>query len=97
MLSHQMDTLSDDVKSIRDSLKNILQKSEMEDFIKTTITEIVPEMNESMDVTISMKVEEQTKAIKAEMNTLESENEQLRKDVINLKTELKTQNKKMLI
>ena len=62
----------------------------MEDFIiKKTIKEIIADITENMDVTISMKVEEQTITIKSKLTYFESENEQLKKELFNLKTHLK--------
>ena len=62
VMHHQLDGLTEDIKGVRDSLKNILTKSEMEEFIQSTIKTIVTDLTENMELTITLKVEEKTKS-----------------------------------
>lgn len=88
VISQQLDGLSDDVKNMRDDFKSVMRKNEMETFIKDTVTKIMTEINENMEVTISMKVEEKTKEINNKMKNVQSENENLKKELVGLKSEL---------
>ena len=88
VISHQLESLTDDVKNIRENVKSVPKKSEMETLIKETVTSIMTEMNENMELTINLKVEEKTKVISQKMTSLQSENESLRKELLNIKTEL---------
>ena len=60
-ISHSLETLQDEMKSLRDDVKGVLTKSDMKTFIKETVTEVLNEINENTDLTISLKVEEKTK------------------------------------
>ena len=95
IMSSHMDDLSEDVKNIRENLSNILRKDEMKTFIETTISKIIAEMNENMEVTIALKVDEKTKVLQQKVSSLESENKSLKNDLILLKTNIKTQDAKI--
>ena len=88
VLSHQLEGLTEDVKLIRGDLKSIMKKEDMETFIKSTISEIVKDLTDNMDMTISLKVEEKTKEISQKLSESEKDNEGLRKEVMTLKTHL---------
>ena len=95
VMHHTLDGLTDDVKGIRDSLKNILTKNEMEEFIQSTVKTIISDLNENMEMTISTKVEEKTKEISHKLTSVEKENEGLKKDLVSLKNQLNAQSKKI--
>ena len=60
----------------------------METFIKATVTKIMTEINENMEVTINMKVEKKTKEINNKMKTVQKENDSLKNELVTIKTEL---------
>ena len=91
----QIDTMTEDMKEIRGSLKDIMRREEMEKFIHQTVTKIITELNENMEVTISIKVDEKTKPLQDKINTLESENKSLRDDMKTLKTTITKQGSKL--
>ena len=91
VLSHQLEGLSEEVKLVRDDLKMVMKKEDMETFIRTTIANIVKDLTDNMDVTISMKVKEETKAINQKLTDCEKENSCLKKELVSIKTQLKTQ------
>lgn len=62
LMSAQMDTLTDDMKTVRENLKGIMRKDEMETFIEQTVTKIINDLNENMEVTIAIKVTEKKRA-----------------------------------
>lgn len=95
VLSHQLEGLTEDVKLIRGDLKSIMKKEDMETFIKSTISEIVKDLTDNMDMTISLKVEEKTKEISQKLSESEKDNEGLRKEVMTLKTQIKNQSEKI--
>lgn len=93
IMQQHIEGLAEDVKSMRGDLKNILKKDEMEIFIKTTIKDIVADLNENMELTISIKVEEKTKNLMQKLEVVQKENEGLKKEIVALKREMKDQNK----
>ena len=62
-MQHNIESLVEDVKSIRDDLQSILKKDKLEAFIHKTIKGIVSDLQENMELTISLKVEEKTKGL----------------------------------
>ena len=88
MLSHQMEGMTDDLKSIRENLKSVLKKDEMEDFIKKTISTIITDLNENMEMTISVKVEEKTKGMQSKIVSLEDENKILKQQLKSLSAKI---------
>ena len=88
VISHQLEGLTDDIKNLRDDFKSVMKTNEMESFIEKTVKKILTDMNENMDVTISMKVDEKTKEIKNKMKSVEKENECLKKELVTVKSEL---------
>ena len=95
IMHHTLDGLTVDVKDMRDNLKNILTKSEMQELIHSTIKTTISDIYENMELTISLKVEEKTKEISQKLTNVQSENEALRKDIITLKSQMKAQSKKI--
>ena len=57
ILSQQMEGMTDDLKSIRDNLNNVLKKDELEKFINTTVSKMISDLNENMELTIAKKVD----------------------------------------
>ena len=60
----------------------------MEEFIQQTVKKIIGDLNENMEVTIAIKVDEKTKVIKDSMKALVEENVTLKKDIIQLKSQM---------
>ncbi len=50
VMTHQLEGLTEDVKSIRENLHMILKKSEMEQFIQTAIHTAISEVNENIEM-----------------------------------------------
>ena len=88
VISHQLETLSEDMKNMREDVKSVMKRDEMEVFIKGTVSKIMADINENMELTISLKVEEKTKAVSEKMKTVQSENENLKKDLLTMKSEI---------
>ena len=89
-ISHQMEEMANDVRSLKSGLKSVMKKDEMSEFIKDTVTKVMSEINENIDLMIDIKMEEKAKELKDKISELEEENDNLRSDVVNLKVELKT-------
>ena len=51
----------------------------MEEFIQQMVTKIIADLNENMEVTIAIKVNEKTKGLQEKMNSLEKENKTLKR------------------
>ena len=52
----------------------------METFIHTTIKKIVSDLNENMELTITLKVEEKTKVLEQKLNDVQKEKDRLKKE-----------------
>ena len=90
-----MDEVAVDVKQIKDSINDLTKRSDdmktkadMKTFIKTTIDEIMIEINENMEVTIDIKIKEKTETIKKEIEQLNKDIESIRSENIKLKNDL---------
>lgn len=83
-----LDGLSEDFKGVRESLKTLMTKDDIETFVKNAVKEILDDFNKNMEFTINSKVEEKTKTLSTQLDKLEKENEQLRKDMISQKSML---------
>ena len=94
-MQHHIESLAEDVKSMREDLQSVLKKDEMETFIKNTIKTIVSDLNENMELTISLKVEEKTKGIMQKLESVQKDNDGLKKEIVALKREWKDQQKKI--
>ena len=94
-MQHSIESLVEDVKSIRDDLQSVLKKDEMETFIKKSIKEIISDLQENMELTISLKVEEKTKVMAQKLDSVQKDNDGLKSEIVALKREQKEQNKKI--
>ena len=95
LLSTQVEELSGDIKVIKDSMTDLIQKSDnmmskedMKVFIKGTVEEIMIEIYKTIEMTLESKVKEKTKTLKKDIGqlnkdieTLRNENEKLKKDL----------------
>ena len=81
LLSQQMEELSSEVKSMRDSVNKIMTKDDMKMFIKTTVEEIMNEINKGIDIQIEAKLQEHSKSLNKSIETLKTEKELLRKEI----------------
>ncbi|MES9881224.1 MAG: hypothetical protein ABW185_10125 [Sedimenticola sp.] len=97
VINQQLEGLSEDIKSIREDLQTILKKTEMEQLIHDTIHTAISELNENIELTIIMKVEEKTKDLQNKIQSLESENLCLKKDVTTLKNQLASETKRLTV
>lgn len=88
LISQQLEILTEDVKVMRGEVKSVMKSDEMEKFIKDTVTSIMTEINENLELTINMKVEEKTKTISEKMKTVQTENESMKKELLTMKAEL---------
>ena len=88
ILSHQMEGMTEDLKSIREHLNCVLKKDELEVFIKQTISTIITDLNENMEMTISCKVEEKTKDFQNKIVSLEDDNKTLRQQLKSLSAKM---------
>ena len=95
LLTSHMDELAVDVKQIKDSMNDLTKRSEdmmtkadMKTFIKTTIDEIMTEINKNMEVTIDIKIKEKTDSMKKEIEQLNKDIESIRSENIKLKKDL---------
>ena len=84
-----------DVKQIKDSMNDLtkrsddmMTKADMKTFIKTTIDEIMTEINKNMGVTIDIKIKEKTDTMKKEIEQLNKDIESIRSENIKLKKDL---------
>ena len=89
MINSQLLDLVEEIKIVREDLKMVMKRDDMIAFIKETVTKIVNDLTENMDVTISMKVEDKTKELKDRMSQMEKENTQLSNQLKELKNEMK--------
>ena len=85
VIHHQLEELSDDMQSIREHLKQVMKKDELENFIQKTISKIINDLNENMDLTIDMKVDEKTKDLTQKIYNLEKDNTNLRNEITFIK------------
>ena len=101
LLTTHMEELTGDMKQIRDNMNNLMKKSDdmmtkadMKALIKTTIDEIMTEINKNIEVTIDIKINEKTDTMKKEIEqlnkdieSLRSENNKMKKDLAGAKKE----------
>lgn len=95
LLNTHMDELSGDMKQIRENLNGLMKKSDemmtkedMKAFIKSTVEEIMTEINKNMEVTIDIKVKEKTDAMNNDIKQLNKELESIRSENNKLKSDL---------
>ena len=95
LLITHMDELSGEMKVIRENINGLMKKTDemmtkadMKAFIKSTVEEIMTEINKNIEMTIDIKVKEKTDAMKndikdlnKELETLRNENNKLKKDL----------------
>ena len=95
VLSHQITGLSDDMKEMREDLQTLLKKEDIETLIDTSVRRIVNELLANQDVTIAIKVKEETKLMNEKLADVKKENECLKKEIVTLKTHLKSNDAKI--
>ena len=95
ILSTQMGEMTEDLKCIRENLKSVLKKDEMEQFITQTISKIIEDLNQNMEMTIAIKVDEKTKDFKQKIGVLEEDNQSLRREIKALTSAIKKQDVKI--
>lgn len=96
VLTQQIDGLSDDMKTVRENLNMIMKREEMEIFIKETVTKIISDLNENIDMMVEIKVTEKTKEMKEKLTEVEDENKHLKNDIISMKSQLTNLKTKMV-
>ena len=94
-ISNQLEDLCEEMKTMRGDLNMIMKRDEMETFIKDTISKAISEMNENMEMSIAMKVEEKTKELQNQIQTLENENEKLSREISNMTRQMKISGENM--
>ena len=89
-----LDTLSEDFKGVRETLKTLMTKEDIELFVMNAVKEILEDFNKNMEFTISTKVEEKTLKLSKRLDNVEKENELLKNDLATQKSLLADVNKK---
>ena len=97
LLSHQIEELAVELKAVRTSVselntktEDVITKSDMKTFIKTTVEDVMIEINKNIEMTIDIKVQEKTKKWKEEVDMLREENYQLKLKIIDMKKDNQT-------
>ena len=93
MLNKQIEQMNSDLQETRDSIKGLLSKEEMKDFIISTIEALKFELEKKIDKDIEVKVgekveeklKEKTTELHSRLDMLVYENVQLKEEVENLK------------
>ena len=90
LLSHQIEEMSSEMKSLKDSVGKIMTKDDMKAFIKSTVEEVMNEINKGIDLQIEAKIKEHSKSLNKNIEDLRKENELLKTENNTLQTKLKT-------
>ena len=90
LLAHQIEDMSSELKSVKESVSKILTKDDMKTFIKTTVEEIMTEIYKGIDLQIETKLREHSKTLNKTIADLKKENDLLKTENHTLHTKLKT-------
>ena len=95
LLSSQMEHITEELKQMNNNVNGLKKKTEemmtktdMKDFIKSTVEEIMIEINKNIEVTMEIKITEKTDSMKKEIEQLKRDAESLRKENSKLKKDL---------
>ena len=89
ILSHQIEEMSTEMKSLKDTVGIIMTKDDMKTFIRATVEEVMNEINKGIDIQIEAKVREHSKLLNKNIEDMKKENELLKTENLNLQTKLK--------
>lgn len=99
-LQKQLDTMTEDIKSLREDIKQIIKKNEIKTIIKETVSQVMSEMEEKLekrmntmerilqekvDKSIDKIVDERTKEIQNKIDFLEFNDTQMKEEVDSLR------------
>ncbi|KAH3727950.1 hypothetical protein DPMN_053896 [Dreissena polymorpha] len=94
----QLEAMTNGISELREDLKSMLKREELEELIKNTVSTIMKKIEESMLNQIEKEVKNRTNTFKEQIASLEFENGQLKQTIIELNssttksiTELETQ------
>ena len=90
LLAHQIEDMSSELKSVKESVSKILTKDDMKTFIKSTVEEIMTEIYKGIDLQIETKLREHSKTLNKTIADLKKENDLLKTENHTLHTKLKT-------
>ena len=97
LLSNQVEEISLDVKALGQNVTALMSKSDammtkadMKAFIKSTVEEIMNEINTNIEMTVDIKVTEKTKQLKEEIDILREENGHLKSKLISMQKNSET-------
>ena len=95
LLNSQVEEITGDIKLIKDNMTGLMTKSDemmtkadMKAFIRTTVDEIMTEINKNMETTIEIKIKEKTDSMKKDIKQLNKDIELLRNENSKLKKDL---------
>ena len=88
-ISTELKLLRDSINSVSDKTDKIMMKDDMQKFIKTTVEEIMSEINKGIEMTIECKLKECTKAMQKDLDDIKTVNRQLSEENQSLKIKLK--------
>ena len=81
-----IDDYSNDIKDMKDELKNILKNSDAEELIRRTVTEVVKSQEMRMLEEIKQQIQEKCKKLEGDIRSLEFENSKLKGELENKTT-----------
>ncbi|KAH3828884.1 hypothetical protein DPMN_130868 [Dreissena polymorpha] len=82
----QLEVMTDSISYLREDLKSMIKKDEIEELIKNTVTTIMGKIEETMIKRIETEVKNISNSLKEQIASLEFENEQLKQKVDDLKS-----------
>lgn len=95
LLSDQLESLSGEVTEMRDHLKTLVTKNDIENVITSSLSKMIKDMEDRIMKELDKKLKEQTLVLNEKISSLEFENSQLKESLDNLKklteSEIKTQ------
>ncbi|KAH3861650.1 hypothetical protein DPMN_024584 [Dreissena polymorpha] len=85
-INTQLEAMTEGLRELREDLKSMLKREEIEDLIQKTVSAIMSKIEETMSKKIETEVANKTQTLHEKLAGLEFENEQLKQTVCDLKT-----------
>ena len=89
LMQQTLDNLADDMKSVKECLKTLMNREEIETYVQSTVKDILDDFDKNLEFTVATEVDKKIKGLTERLDKLEEENKYLKKENETQKAEIK--------